>query len=74
MNDVEMTSKATYGTGPPSPPEIKPHRQVTLHILPGKNCEVENCGRPAYLVCGDQEDFNHPLYPFLIGCCMKKIE
>ena len=65
-NDVEAATT--------SPAEIKPHAQVTLKLLPGKNCEVENCGRPAYLVCGEAEEFNTSLYPFLLCCCMKKIE
>ena len=62
--DVEMQGVK------PSPAEITPHRDVTLKLLgEGQNCEVGNCGRPAYMVCGDCEQ-NKGFYPFLMCFCM----
>ena len=52
--DVEMKNLPLV-----SPDEYKPHSMVTLKLLgDGQNCQVEDCGRPAYLVCGESELLN----------------
>ena len=65
QEEIEYIDRKNYKIGNPT--------KLKLKLLgEGQNCQINNCSRPAYMICGEIP--NTGVYPFFVGmiCCMAK--